>query len=218
MDTTVYLSDGNGDGLADTTMVDTNGDHVADSVTTDLNGDGTADVAVYDVDADGYADVIVVDPTAVPPDTTGDYTNVDYTGADHTADDHTGGDYTNVDYTPVDTATPDYGSGIYDIPSGTQAVMDMTGSSMHDASTIYHDAMDPGSVPADDVAAANEHIENAARTSHALEGQIYQDQIYHDIDVQNQQRAALDEVHETATDNAIETDRAISQAQDALDQ
>ncbi|WP_035303175.1 hypothetical protein [Actinokineospora inagensis] len=213
----LYVADANNDGTVDTAMVDTNGDHVADAVASDVDGDGQVDVTVYDLSGDGYADVAYDHTAALDHSIDPGYSADPGYSTDPTYGDLSTAaiypDAAHTDYSDISSAYP----APYDIPSGTQAVMDMTTSGLADAHTLYQDALHPGSVSADDVAAANQHIDTVSRNTAALEGQIYADQVDHQITVENAQRSALTEAHETATDLYIGTDQAISRAQDAID-
>lgn len=236
-DVTVETADLNFDGVAESVLTDVDGDLVADSIASDLDGDGIADIEQVDTDGDGWADVIFVDAgtdgvadvaivdsdydthadtvvgltDGVEPDEVGEPDTADERDPATGAHDSLYGAYTvdesataaEVDYTP-------------ELSSGTQAVLDMVNGQMSDAGTIYRDAMDPGSESAEDVAAANERIDNAAQNSRAMEGYIYQQEIANDIRASELDRHAVDEAREAATDAWIESERAISRANDAL--
>ncbi|MGQ0778213.1 MAG: hypothetical protein ACT4NY_28025 [Pseudonocardiales bacterium] len=176
----------------------------------DLDGDGLADIGEFDTDADGYSDVLAID-----------------TGRDGVADiafvdsDYDG--YADTVVTADDSAvvTTNSSGDIYDVPnydapSGTQAVIDMVNSGMKDAGTIYRDAADPGSVSAEEIAAASERIDNAAQHSRALEGSIYQQEVANEIRSDELTRQTVEEAQRTATDVWIENERAISRADDML--
>lgn len=239
VDLTAMVADLNADGVGESLVTDYNGDLVADSVLSDLDGDGLADIGEFDTDADGYSDVLGIDTGR---DGVADVAFVDgnYDGsadtvstaddsAEPTEDDEdteagTGGDLYAVADSDEETAdssadidnVPSYDVPSYDVPSGTQAVLDMVNSATKDAGTLYRDAMDPGSVSADEVAAANERIDNAAQNSRALEGHIYQQEVTNDIRSDELARQTSEEAHETATDAWIEAERAISRANDVL--
>lgn len=67
-----------------------------------------------------------------------------------------------------------------------------------------------------DIAAANERIDDAAQNSRAMEGIIYEQEIANDIRAGELNRQAVEDARELATDVSIETERAISRADDAL--
>lgn len=170
---TVTAADLNADGAVESLVTDHDGDLVADGVLTDLDGDGVADVGVLDTNADGYVDVLGIDTGR---DGMADVAIVDsdYDGSADTVL-TTGQGVALVQAVPVPAECPPAGSGddiytfagsgeetanssgaLYGVPSQTQAVIDTVDNGMKNANTIYRDALDPGSVSAEEVAAASE--------------------------------------------------------------
>lgn len=91
------------------------------------------------------------------------------------------------------------------LDAGTRAVFDMTNQALADAGAIYRDAMDPGSVPAADVAAASERIDNAAAHSAAMQGETYRQEIANDIAHDEFVRQTLEEAHRLQRDVTVVT-------------
>lgn len=101
---------------------------------------------------------------------------------------------------PAVAPVPDLG-----LASGTQAVLDMTNGMTADASTLYHDAMDPGSVPAGEVAAASTRIDNAVANSGLVQGDTYRQEIANKIAVQDLAAQTADELSRMKQDLSVVT-------------
>jgi hypothetical protein len=214
------LSDLDGDGLLDYGEFDTDGDGWSDVVMADTGGDGVADVAVVDADSDGYADAVV---TAVTPDPV----YVVTPAVHHEPAYDPGYVATAAPVAPAyDPIYPDAGTDLYPVAgdlagfpatglpvsSGTQAVLDMVNGGMSDAGTLYRDAMDPGSVSADEVAAATERADNAAQNSAMLQGEIHYNTVSNEIHEQELTRTTMEQASTLETDTWIETERVISES------
>ncbi|WP_432994670.1 hypothetical protein [Dactylosporangium sp. CA-233914] len=195
----VQYTDTNHDGFADVMLVDTNGDGLADVQYMDLNHDGHADVMYVDGNADGLADQAY---TAAGPFDTG---HADASGSYPQTQAVSSGPF------PTDGG---YGgnAGYLGLTGDNAAVASSVNSLMHDAGTIYHEALNPGSQDPGEVQAATEHASNAARNAQSMQGYTYQRQVSNDIHQGDLDRQASEQAHQQATDNAIETDRATSQA------
>ncbi|WP_285560709.1 hypothetical protein [Actinoplanes regularis] len=183
METThIEWFDSDGDGYHETTLLDADTDGYTDLQLTDLDQDGTADAVLGDVDADGTADFAYGTLVADQPA-----------------------------QPPFPAAT----TGPFPVPgvsSDTQALMDSLNSQMSDASTIYHSAIDPGSVSTGDVAAATGRIDNASRMTGALEGYVAAQEITNDVRADEIDRSAMESAQETATTTWIESERAANAA------
>jgi hypothetical protein len=83
---------------------------------------------------------------------------------------------------------------------------------MSDASVIYHDAMNPGSVDPNEVDAAMQRADNAAQNAQQLQGYTYQQQVSNDIHQGDLDRQYSEQAHQQATDAYIDSDRAADQA------
>lgn len=222
-DTYTTPADLDGDGTAESLVADSDGDGACDTLASDTDGDGYVDSVVYDTDADGYVDTAVYDTNAdgasdvVVFDTDGDgvadsgFADTDYDG---TADTSLGG----TSSTTTDSSAATTSGDLYDVPSDTQAVMDMTSSGLSDASTIYQDAIDPGSVPSDEVDAATERAYDSAQNATAMEGYTYQQEVSNDIRSDELTQQTISEAREAeydAWETQQDAEAAISAAENA---
>ncbi|GAA4567533.1 hypothetical protein [Planotetraspora kaengkrachanensis] len=94
------------------------------------------------------------------------------------------------------------------VGGGMGGFLDNLNSQMADAGTVYRSALDPSSVSDDELASAEERIDNAARNSSVLEGYTYQDQVYNDVIQHDREVQWSNQAHEAETDAWIEADRA----------
>ncbi len=173
----------------------------------DSDGDGYHETTLLDTDTDGYTDLQMTD---LNHDGTAD-TVLGDVDADGTADFAYG---SLVAQPPAQPPFP-AAAGPFPVPgvsSDTQALVDSLNSQMSDAATIYHSAMNPGSVPADDVAAATGRADNASRMAGALEGYVAAQEITNDVHADEIDRSAMESAQETATSTWIESERAANAA------
>ncbi len=195
-------ADTTGDGWMDMVGVDTDGDGVVDVVGADTTGDGVGDWWVADSDGDGTADVAVTvtevgaaDPSAGP---TWDTTTTP------------GSDYEAVPgpdpMTSVDTA----------MSSDTAAVLDSVNAGMGDASAIYHDAMDPGSVDQGQVDEAYADTGNVAQANIVNDGLVTGQEMHNDAMSDMSSMQDTWHAEEAAAEVALDADRASWAADDAL--
>ncbi|HTJ38867.1 MAG TPA: hypothetical protein VL738_37025 [Dactylosporangium sp.] len=202
---------------------DLDGDHVVDTQAVDVNGDGHFDVQYTDTNHDSVADVMLVDTTGdgiadvqVFSDQHGGGVVMEDYNADGVADvAYTVGPFDTGGYSPqVETGYADAGPFPADtgLTGDTAAVLNSVNSQMSDASVIYHDAMNPGSVDPNEVDAAMQRADNAAQNAQQLQGYTYQQQVSNDIHQGDLDRQYSEQAHQQATDAYIDSDRAADQA------
>ncbi|MFD0744406.1 hypothetical protein ACFQ1L_23270 [Phytohabitans flavus] len=221
---TEQWNDLDGDGIIDTQLVDVDGDGQTDLQYTDTNVDGAPDLMMTDYDADGVADVQAFRDSA----------GVDHVAVDVDSDGLADQVFSSGPF-PVEVSAP-VGTGdapIFDVPAttlpdagpsattygltgDTAAIADSVNASMADAGTIYDSVVDPGSVSDAEVDAAMERADNAAQNSRLLEGDIYQREVSNDIYQGNLDRQYSEEASRIETDTYIETENAVSRAEDAV--
>lgn len=218
--------DTNDDGVADSGIIDVNGDGATDLQYTDLNGDGVAEVLLVDVNADGATDYQVTDlgggvgDVLVDSDADGvadgeylvapfpTYPTADYLTASAPIFDPatTGAAWTD----PAAGATGPFAS------SETASLVSSINAQMADASTVYHSALDPNSVSADDLSAAEQRISNSARNAQSMAGYTYQQEVSNSVYQGDLQRQWADTASEEATSTWIDAQRAIDRADQAV--
>jgi hypothetical protein len=82
------------------------------------------------------------------------------------------------------------------LDSGTRAVLDMTSQSVADSHLVYQDAMAPGTVPAADLDAVQQRLDNATRLSGLVQGMTAAQEIANDVAHAEFVRSTRDAAHE----------------------
>jgi hypothetical protein len=222
---------------------DTDGDGIIDSQLVDADGDGQTDLQFTDSDLDGTADTLLMDHTG---DGTADLQSErDASGIEHVAVDTDGDTLADAEFTdgpfpaeppatsealfvvdaePVREAPPVFEAPVFEAPPAappgltgdTAALVGSINSQMADAGSIYRSAMDPGSVPDDEVNAAMERADNAARNAQVLAGYTYEDQVSNEVYQHDLSQEYTEAAHTEATDAWIGSENAISRADQAV--
>ncbi|GIE30556.1 hypothetical protein Ait01nite_036010 [Actinoplanes italicus] len=217
-------SDTDGDGIIDSQLVDADGDGQTDLQITDANLDGTADKLLMDHTGDGIADLLserdAFGIEHVTVDADGDtLADAEFTDGPFPADPPPAEEALFVvdDAPPVfDTAAPTVAPVPAGLTGDTAALVGSINSQMADAGLIYDSAMNPGSVSGTDVNAAMERADNAARNAQSLAGYTYEDQVSNEIYKHDLEQQYLETAHTEATDAWIESENAISRADQAV--
>jgi hypothetical protein len=206
MDSYSVFGDLDGDHVVDTQAVDVDGDGHFDVQYTDTNHDAVADVILVDTDGDGLADVQAFSDGA----------GGGVVMEDHNADGivdvaYTVGPFPQAGQAEYSDVPADAGPFPVDTASGiggdTGAVVDSVNAQLHDAGTIYRDAMHPGSVDRHEVDAATQRSDNAARNAESTAGYTYQQQVGNDIHQGDLDRQYSADAHRATTDAYIEAER-----------
>lgn len=198
-------ADTTGDGLVDVVGADTDHDGAIDVVGADTDGDGVGDWFAMDHDQDGAADVIVT-VTEVGGSTSDTITwdSMAEPAADATAT-APGADWA----TP--TAAPDP-----TMDSGTAAVLDSVNAGMSDATAIYRDAMEPGSVDPARVDEAMADTEDIVQSNGVDEGLVTGEEMRQDAQSDMTQMQDTWRAEEAAAEVALDAERASTAADQTL--
>jgi hypothetical protein len=139
---------------ADFEIADLDGDGTEESVLLDTNSNGIVD-ARYSSGADGVGNLLL---------------DTDEDGlADHAEI-----------YYPQAAAAPVFDAGAVPVSGDTRALMDSINTGMGHVATNYHEALDPGSQSAGDLAAAQQHAGNVAGNLGWMQGQVTADAMHQD--------------------------------------
>lgn len=161
----------------------------------DLDGDGTEESVLFDTNGNGVVD--------------GQYS----TGADGVghllldADEDGLADYGDA-YQPPAAAVPVFDAAAVPMSGDTQALRDSINTSMGHVATTVHEALDPGSESAADLAAAEQHAGNVAGNLGWMQGQVAADAMHQDAVADQATREAVWRQQESDAETAREADLA----------
>ncbi|MEV5409264.1 hypothetical protein AB0K60_10570 [Thermopolyspora sp. NPDC052614] len=204
-----------GDGVQETWTSDANGDGVAETQLTDANFDGVADVQQYDTDGDGFANTRYVD--------------VNYDGVVDQGLFDTDGDGAFDAQTVAQNAFaggssggagpfPDSGASgsTPQLDPQLATFLDALNAGQADAYTVVKGTIDPGSVSADELEAAQQRLHNSGQNTSFLEAQVAADEIRNDVARDTLERQWADQEREYAAQVEREAELAESRAEWAV--
>jgi hypothetical protein len=180
----------------------------------DLDGDGIFDSVQFDTDHDGRIDT----EYTRTPDGLGHLfldTDADGFADSHYLDTAPGTDQPLTLTDPVTPAAPEATATTlpaFDadsvMSSDTQALRASINLNLGFAADVWHSQVDPGSVSADDLAAAQEHANTVAGNLGWMQGQVTADAMHNDIVNDQAQREALWSQRESDAEVTREADLA----------
>jgi hypothetical protein len=198
--------------LDDPFTLDWDGDGISDIQFVDLSGDGLVDAVMFDLDTTLPTSFDATAPWPEPVDDVVAPVDMAATAWDVVSNDVVATDPGAAGPFPV--ATDPFAP--IPMSSGTAAVLDSVNQLTGDATLLYHDAMDPGSVDPAEVDAALQRADNLESWSTYWEGQNAADEIRNDVNEWDQQHRWEDQAREDANAAWIDADRAISKAEWAV--